>query len=70
MIVHSHLKNLNLGKPYLMNLAVKCVIEVNVVVDHDGIPLVWKAIIRFGIALRASLKRGLCIWNESKYIVL
>ena len=34
-----------------MNLAVKCVREVNGMVDRDGIPLVLKAVIRCGLEL-------------------
>ena len=33
-----------------MNLAVKCVSEVNVIDDHDGITLVRKPMIRCGLA--------------------
>ena len=33
-------KVINPGKPYFMNLAVKCVSQVNAIIDHDGIPLV------------------------------
>ena len=47
-------KILNPGKPYFMNLAVKCVSEVNAMMDHDGIPLVRKAMIRCGLALNTN----------------
>ena len=38
-----------------MNLAVIPVSEVDSVIDHDGIPLVRKAIIRYGLALSTSV---------------
>ena len=34
-----------------MNLEAKCVSEVNAMVDHDGIQLFRKAMIRCGLAL-------------------
>ena len=34
-----------------MSLTVKCESEVNAKIDRDGIPLVWKAMIRCGLAL-------------------
>ena len=37
-----------------MYLAVKCVRELNAMIDHDGIPLVRKAMIRCGLALNAN----------------
>ena len=42
-------KILNSRKLYFMNLEVKCVSEVNAMVDHDEIPLVRKAMIRCGL---------------------
>ena len=47
-------KTLNPGKPYFMNLAVKCVREVNAIIDHNGISLVRKAMIRCGLALNTN----------------
>ena len=50
----SSAKILHPGKPYSMNLAVKCASEVNAVIDHNGIPLVRKAMIRCGLALNTN----------------
>ena len=47
-------KVINPGKPCFMNLAVKCVIEVNAMIDHDGIPLVQKVMIRCGLELNTN----------------
>ena len=44
----------NPGKSYFMNMAVKCVSEVNAKIDHDGIPVVRKAKIRCGLALNTN----------------
>ena len=37
-----------------MNLAIKCVSEVNAMVDYHGIPLVGKAMIRRGLGLNTN----------------
>ena len=37
-----------------MNLAVKCVSEVDGMIDRDGIPLLRKAMIRCGLALNTN----------------
>ena len=47
-------KVLNPGKPYCMNLTVKCVIEVNAMIYHYGIPVIRKAMIRCGLALNTN----------------
>ena len=47
-------KVLNPGKPDFMNLVVICVSEVNAMNDHDGIPLVRKAMIRRGLSLNSN----------------
>ena len=45
---------INPGKPYFMNLAEKCVSEVNAMIDHDGIPVVRKAMINSGLELNTN----------------
>ena len=47
-------KILNPGKPYFINLTVKCESEVNAMIDHDGIPSVRKAMIRRSLALNTN----------------
>ena len=47
-------KILNLGKPYSMGLALKCVSEVNAMIRDGGILFVRKAMIRCGRALNAN----------------
>ena len=54
MMINGNRKILNRGKPYFMNLAVKCVSEVNAMVNHDGVPLVRKAMIQCGLALNTN----------------
>ena len=44
----------NLGKPYFLDLSLNCVSEVNPMIRHGGIPLVRKAMIRFGLALNTN----------------
>ena len=50
-----------------MNLAVKCVTEVNGMVDHDGIPLVRKSMIRSSLTLTGyntiNDPQWPCCWN-------
>ena len=47
-------KSLNPGKPYFLDLSVKCVSEVNAMSDDGGIPLVQNAMIRCSLALNTN----------------